>query len=115
MTVFITSPFGLIFARWFPGSPVEPSVRKVGDWPVWCHCCISSLQQCLTHSRRTKNVLREQTMNMELPLGVTSLQRYHVGIFVMDVSMEATKTTVEAGGGSVERRIRRSSSAGSVK
>ena len=36
-------------------------------------------------------------MNMELPLGVTSFQRYHVGIFVMDISMEATKTTVEGG------------------
>ena len=60
VTVFIMSPFGLIFACWFPGSPVELSVRKVGDRPVWCHCCISSLQQCLTHSRCTKNVLGEQ-------------------------------------------------------
>lgn len=51
-------------------------------------------------------------MSMKLLLGVKSLPRYNLGIFVMDVRIETIEIIVEGGGGFRERRIRgRSSSA----
>lgn len=51
-------------------------------------------------------------MNMKLLLGVKSLPRYNLGIFVMDFRIETIEIIVEGGGGFRERRIRgRSSSA----
>lgn len=114
VTVFVMSPLDLGCACWFPGSTMELRVPQGGDWAVWFHWCISSLQQCLAQRRCVRNV-SGWAVNTELSWGVMLLHRWHLGTIIRDIRMEATKTNDGGGGGSGEKGIRRSSSAGASR